>query len=734
LLNHFSICYLLISLLAVIPVVAQTPPGPPVVARTYSENLERCRVAILDPALTWEQRKLWAEQIVSYESDEVIVLIEELLRHKDRPYVQRALCQVLVERATREPAALHRQFVDPLLALLGSEDEALRAEAARTLAAYANENVPQRLGELAADASAPKVKRLAAVDALAPNIHRQEVVAQLIALFDAEDPELTARVASVLEPAAREALGTDADKWKSWWASKRDLSREDWSADRREIYRGYYHAQTRALQQCREEAKKRHTAITQRMREYQREAFRALPADERDTRLAEWLVDPLPEVALSALDIIKTRIAEEGRRPEGELLAALLRLLREGEPSTRRDVLLIVQNLGDAVVMDAILEQLTEERDIPTRVAIFRAIGKINRPEAVPALVEEISSADASLECVREAAIALGQVAEKVEGQVLDGHDAEALKQRYANLSRDNVDVRGALLTAMAGIKSADFTPEFIDAVRSNEPVLLRPAIRGLQHVGDRSELQRLRDLTAHADALVRLAAIEAVGAMGGGEADLQSLHLRLNPSIEPNSLARQAAWREVKELLATRSAPERLRYADRLRDTPELEVEYLVQLVDDLTRKGERDLILEARRRLANVLVEQENFAGALPHLRELFLREEGQDAAERVDAGLVWLNAALAVPSSVKPGDIGSVVAQIFALNSEPVIIDRVVAIIRTGLARVSDEDREALRSRLRNELRDVTVAGLPESWSALRAELDEGPNDPPTEAPNP
>ena len=96
---------------------------------------------------------------------------------------------------------------------------------------------------------------------------------------------------------------------------------------------------------------------------------------------------------------------------------------------------------------------------------------------------------------------------------------------------------------------------------------------RALVDIGEGSKLPRLRTLMGHADPLVRLAATEAVGRLGQEDADLESLLNRLNPSIEDNELAREAAWRGFCRYLSTRSVPDRIRASERLRELPELEV-----------------------------------------------------------------------------------------------------------------------------------------------------------------
>ncbi|MBU0718013.1 MAG: HEAT repeat domain-containing protein, partial [Planctomycetes bacterium] len=367
----------------------------------HLEQLANCRDGIVDTQARPEGRRRWINTLLAFDTPEARQLIVELLKLSTSPEAQRAICEVIAHDARSAPGRLSPSFIDPLLLLLDTDDERLRLGAVRALANFPGEEVSAKLRTLASESNAPMRRRLAAIDALASKVNQREVVGELIILLDADVPQITARVLQALEPLANERLGTDVDRWRAWWADKSKLSEEAWLAGQLHLYEERLQTLSEEFHTFRTNAEHQHAAITARLGEFQRDVFRALSNEEREGRLTAWLDDPLPEVQQTALAIIKAQIADEGRRPAGEALAALLRLLRNGSPPVRRDVLQIVQTLSDPAVVTTVLDQLQVEEDLAIRPAILKAIGKLNRAEGVPALVAEIGAPTSAAECIR---------------------------------------------------------------------------------------------------------------------------------------------------------------------------------------------------------------------------------------------------------------------------------------------------------------------------------------------
>jgi HEAT repeat protein len=693
---------------------AQTDSAP-----EHLHQLNTCREGILDPEARPEERQRWTELLFSYDTPDAHALIVELLELTDRPDVQRSVCEVLRDVVRANPAKLDVGYVNALISLLGAESAELRAASARALAELRAADVPARLGAIAADVDAPLEQRLSAINALAPNTHQREVIRPLIKLLDAADPSVVERATVALGPAAMETFGSNVARWKTWWAEQSQLSEEQWLAGQVRIYRERNRRLNEQFEAYRQRTAAEQTAATSQLRAFQRDLFRALPVEQRNDRLIEWLESPLSVVQGTALAIITARIADEGKRPDGEVLAALLRMLADVSPATRREVLLIIQNLNDPSVIDAVLARLRTEADHETRLALFATIGRLGSPRAVPDLLRELRSANAKPEYIREAATALGEIARKAERQsdisAVLNEAVSPLKQRYQSAPPGDTALRSALLAAMAGVKDKAFVTEFLDAVDTDDPTVLRPAIRGLRDLGDRTKLSRFRMLMQHGDPQVRLVATEAVGALGKEDADLEGLQSRLNPAIEPNDLVREAAWRGFRDFLARqRSLPERIAAADRLRDLPEFEVAYLKELAQALPAANGGPTHLGALYdRLGAMLYGQQKYGDALGPLKQLYeLRSERNDP-EAFEVGLRWLRAALRSPALQ---DVAEAMTELCDRTNDTKQKDQIIATVAAYLdtpAVAADDER--MRASLA-VLRGAATESLGGAWTEL------------------
>ncbi|MFQ5414389.1 MAG: HEAT repeat domain-containing protein, partial [Phycisphaerae bacterium] len=599
------------------------------------------------------------------------------------------------------------------------EDAHVRSAAARALADFPNSGVTFKLGRIASDEAAPLAQRLGAIDALASNIHRRQVVAQLISLLGSDVPEVTARAYAALARAARRPIASSRDAWKAWWMGKSKLDDKAWLNDRL----GLLHAHMRSLedQAARERsvAVRAHASLAARLADLQREHFRLVPADQREAKLAEWLRDAQVEVRQAAMSIIRSRISEDGYRATGDVLAALLELLGSDPPGLRREALRIVQNnVTDPSVARAVLARLDVEQDTVTRQAVLLALGRLGDVTAIPLLVREIESPSAREVCVREAALALGQLSGRTDGEHGAGDAVAALKRRYASIPAEDTAYRADLLTAMAGVGDASFVAEFQAAVDSDDARLLHPAVRGLATIGDRSRMARLRVLLGYGDEVVRVAAIDAVGRLGRDDEDLGGLLQRMNPAIEPSAVAREAAWGAFRALAGLRPVDKQIAWAARLRDFPGRELAYLLALEDTVAGRSGATADREAvRDAAAAALVADGQHVEAATRLREIYAARTARGDATAFETGLRLLAAELRSPPA------GRLAALVDALaRAAPDDAGRARVVETVGAYLDADGDTAAV-DRVRAvlaELRGVDGGPLGGRWTALLARV--------------
>jgi len=703
--------------------VAQSEPNAPDAPPGRVEHVKQlntCRAGVLDANARDADRRRWAELLFTYETPESIELVVDLLSPKHAPAVRRTVCEVLGETVRADASRGVPAFVPPLLELLGAQQPALRSAAAGTLAEFPPAKLAPQLGAIAADDEAPVPMRLAAIDALGRNMHVREVVAQLVALLSSASPEVRGSVVEHLEPASVETFGEDVERWQAWWSLNEALTDEQWLERQVEIYRQRARALSEEFASFRRRMVRERDSTVSYVRTLQSELFRALPPEQRRAKLVEWLGTTIGIVRLTALDLIKSRIADEGQSPDGAVLRALVRVLLEGDDAEQRAALLIVQNVHDPAVVEAVLSRLEAEADPTMRLGLLTALGRMRDPAAIPALVAELERPQATPAMVREAAAALGRIAQRVEEMQTMQAAVEPLQRRFEQADADDTALRAALLSAMAGTGDRSFAPIYSEALNSDHPRLLQPAIRGLRSIGDRTRLPRIRDLTGNNDPLVRLDAIMAVAELGRDAEDLQSLLIRLNPSIESNELAREAAWAGFREYMSRRSLSERIDAAQRLRDTPNLEVRYLSELAETIATTGADPAELQrVRDRLATVLVGLGRYADGAGQYRLLFQRKVDRGEGSAVGVGLRWLDATLRADPVVELADV---VERVAASAKSETDLDRLIdTVVRyvEGLDVASDPARAR---RVAVELNEVDAEGWPPRWTELLRGLDQ------------
>ena len=709
------------SVVAASPVpecLAQTDGGT--AARTLSQQQRRLdtqREGILDPDLQLKDRRRWAALLLSYGSEESTALIVELLGIPDRPEVQRALCDALADRSLPPGERLNDAFINPLIALLGAAPAELRALAAQILADFPGDIVPGTLGTLVSQSNAPLAKRMAAVDALSPNTHRREVVEQLVNLLDVEAPEIIERIVAALALLVPRSFDKDANQWRAWWFEKSKLSNEAWIVEQLQFQRDRRRSVEDELDRFRAASKAREQAMAVRSGSLQRELYRALGEEQREIRLTEWLSDSIPHIRAMAMSILKERMGDEGKRPTGGVLTKLLIVLADESPRLRREALQIAQNLSEPVVVQAILAQLKLEKDIETRCAIFEALGAFDSPDAVAALAHEIGALQEPSDCVRQAAVALGRIAATAKIADRFPEAVTALNTRFQDAAVGDVALRTALLAAMVGAADPSFVRAFLDAVDSDDPGILREAIQGLSALGDTSKLPRLRTLTQHADARVRLEATSTIGLLGREEADLERLLPRLIPATESNAAVREMAWRRFREFFGRRPLPERIAAAERLRHSPELEAKYLEALVNDLSGAGGANVELErVLSYLADALVRQLRYAEAAQRLQTMYDLQRSQSSSRAAHTGLRLLDARLRNGGNPRVADLIRGLSASGADDVTTAIVQTISAYL-DGVPKSGATDRLAL---LLVELR--SIEGEPDTaWAALLDRLE-------------
>jgi HEAT repeat protein len=398
-------------------------------------------------------------------------------------------------------------------------------------------------------------------------------------------------------------------------------------------------------------------------------------------------------------------------------MATLLKLLDDPSAQLRQEVLRIVQNLHQPSTIEALLARLPLEKDVPTRRAMLRALGELGAVESIPVLVGEIDSDQADACCVAEAAVALGLLAGKVTEVDQLAAAIEPLERRYLASPDGNDALRPALLRAMAGIATPSFGKYFIEALDSDDPEMLRPAIHGLIAVREPSKLPRLRDLTSHEDLAVRLSAIQAVAELGREDTDAECLLARMTDHDEP---AREAAWIGFLKLMKARPLVQQFEWSERLRDLPDEQIRFLLALENEVAAQGRQPADLEAvQRRLGAALASQGQYAEAATQLQRLYASLSRRNDPSAFDAGLLLLEAML---KGRLDGDALTLIEELASTAPEESakqrIVERVTAYFDAPDV-AADSDRV---QTLLAQLRATPISELGQPWSDMLSRIEE------------
>ncbi len=666
------------------------------------KELDRHRVVITDSPAGSKSRRMMAESLLELDFPSRIDVAIDLLAALDG--APEAICEAIVAVGMNRPGQLDDRLVDPLLDLLGHERAELSNKAVSALSAFRDIKVADQLGALASDASRPIGARVAAVEALARSTDRREVVKVLVTLTWQENRAVVAKVLDGLRQASRYDFGDDVGQWRSWWSRKDHLSEDVWLRDRLDLEVLHRRGLRAELDAHERRTGARRQLVATRIDELLRMNYLLTPQGQRETMLQRLLSDAMEEYRLFALGVVRERIAE-GDSPGAGVREAVKVCLADSSAAVRVAGLEIVGNLKNPDDAAAVLDLLAVERDASARETAFRVLGSLKNPTAIPALVSELTDPSSPVGCVREAANALGSLGG--QGQVASA--IGPLRKRFAEAPANDLRLRESLLGAMALLGDPAFQPEFVANLRSDSPELLLKAIRGVEVVEAKDQLDALLDHLNHADPRVRQLAAKAVGTLGSDQAHLAGLIARLNPDVEDNEGVRNAAWEAFRAVLSGhfRNPPSLLlESAARLDRLPDRQIDLLEEVISDwvVSNNVPAQVLTDAREELVRLLAAGEKHTEAIPHLHQLW--QDYQAAQDREAAGATRMRL---VRACLRGGRIDPMIENISEVASQA---------DADGRLEIADVVMEHLESKLdageASELRSLLErfeAGFPE-----------------------
>jgi HEAT repeat protein len=487
----------------------------------------------------------------------------EVLLDKDTPAARAILLEVLSGPAPSEPIlavleaiggreSANPAFVEPLLALLRSDDDPTRRAAAAAFAAYqGNDKVRTRLGDLAGLPEAPVAARVAAAGALGRLMDKSSIEALVRLTSDTKPPVAAAAAEALADMTGLRDFGTSHVAWAEWWKKHEQDADAVFLAN--------------LLRRCREEARRHDAALDRlqaRLIRHLTAVYEAADAKEK-TRLAlANLEDAVPQVRALGADQAAALAREvygtgdgAARQTYTELIAAALKHVNDEDPAVRASASAAVAAWRETPATAVLLARLDVEKAPEVRAALAGALGGLKAVEAVPKLIPMLDTA--SEPEVLRAAGALGAIGEKGAPGAAAVEPAVRTLSRLARMAPQPA-VREAACQALAKIAPPGAEEVLAGALEDAVASVRFSAAQGLGNLvkaGDKA-IAALAARLQDENKGVRQAAAAALARLGGADA-ARKMADRLKVGAEAEPAVRNALWASVKALVDRSTSPD---------------------------------------------------------------------------------------------------------------------------------------------------------------------------------
>jgi len=548
------------------------PSGPATQASTAPAAYDA--LAVLNgstPDITQEQRDEAAQRLLSRHTAQARQTLHDALVAPNQA------SQLAVARALALDPDPDPSFFDPLFPLL--ENRELAAAAGRALAGYKSE--PEVLTRLIDRATSRRnveeFTRLAAIRAIGtlPEKRAADTLRQLL-ISPNEPPSIhTAAAEGLVALTGLDQNGVDPGRWEKWWDGARNKSDAQ------------FRMEIEAQQDARlDRLDARYHGLVSEVETLLRDEYqhKTKSQSERQSLMLTFLNSPEPEIRK-----IGTRLLGEDVVGGNGLSPAELQRLRDmiadSDPGVRRAVADAIGTINDPAALDALLNQLAVEPDPTVRAAIARALGPIQNLRAVPTLINLLS--DESLETAVAAAHALGDLARgPLPGDPTLAHKtADALRDTILKSSQTpgRDELRAACIQALAPLQQTAIIQELIGSGLMNaskESVEIRKAM--LVAIGALNDGQFadvigafLSDPELQEQAIASLSKNPRAADYAGNVGAL----LKPDPS-RPDSV-REEAWSFLQDVFPLLSETQLNTWQQQLKDSPERQLLALEALAD---------------------------------------------------------------------------------------------------------------------------------------------------------
>lgn len=452
---------------------------------------------LADPERSAKTKLEASELLLTRTYPAAAVALKQFLASSTNSPAKIAIAQAIARQGTS-----HKEFIEPLIAMLTGKEPSVRTPAARALVTYKNDGITEKLVSIALDVKLDKPVRLVTIEALGTVLDKPAVDA-LVRLLDDKDTTVRDAATDSLTRLTMRTFGKDRYQWKLWWAREKHKSQSQWLKDLANTIARAKTALEADNAQLRDRLAKAVTSL-----------YAATPAAQQEAMLMNFLADTLVDVRLVGVKLASGRVsASEKLWPKAQEKVRVM--LADEDPRLRGPAAMLVARLGGSEALSALIERLKEEEVTQVRQDLLKAIGHLRDLKALPVVLEEINSKYKQVAAA--AAEALAQIASK---QALEAElrkkAVKTVVDRYEQASKanDTAALREALLTAMGALGDKRVVKLLIGALKDPAATVRLAAVNALAGLGQKESAAAIVALATDNDRGVRRAAIAALGAL----------------------------------------------------------------------------------------------------------------------------------------------------------------------------------------------------------------------------
>jgi HEAT repeat protein len=489
---------------------------------------------------------------------------------------------------------------------------ALVQAAARALAAYkAQPEVLPRLIDVIRRAATDDVTE-AAIAAVGTFVDKRgaEVLIQQGQRGEQKPRIAAAALDALVNMTGLTQLGRDPEAWAAWWRQKQGLTDDAFRGEMLISRAGRY-----------DRTQTRYEALANEIYTILRAEHVSGSADQKTALLSRTLSSDQPAIRLAGIRILRDQ-QQLGLPIEPRNLTELRDLIGDADPDVRRATAVAVKDLNDAASLRPLLTQLQQEPEPAVRAALIAALGPIRDKSATPVLLGNLAN-DPNVDVAIAAATAIEGMAGRIrEDAALTALTSNTLNQtlnvRTRSDAQDTLVLRAAIVRAMAALQDPNRAPTFQGLLRARpfESVpVRRAALEALGALGKGNAgviVQHFQDN----ERAIRLAAVEALGKANIGFEYAEALHNLI--TRDPDESVRDRAWRVFQSTLPNATRGELAQWAETFKPQPARRQQILRRQADLAEEQGDDGELASIRQQIADTYMQLGQPADAIGPYRQ--------------------------------------------------------------------------------------------------------------------